>query len=53
MPIETIANFAEIIGAFTILTALGFGAKQIHMHKVQEKNNFAAELTRTFIFSNN
>lgn len=49
MPIETIANFAEIIGAFTILTALGFGAKQIHMHKVQEKNNFAAELTRTFM----
>lgn len=49
MPIETIANFAEIIGAFTILTAMGFGMKQIHMHKVQEKNNFAAELTRTFM----
>ena len=49
MPIETIANFAEIIGAFTILTALGFGMQQIRMHKVQEKNNFAAELTRTFM----
>lgn len=48
-PIEMIANWAEIIGAFTILTALGFGMSQIRMHKVQQQNSFAAELTRTFM----
>ncbi len=47
--VELIANYAEILGAFTIVTALAFGLYQIRMHRAEQANLIATQLTQTFM----
>lgn len=49
--LETIANVAEIIGAFTIITAVVFGSFQIREYRKRRENMVAAELMRSFLSS--
>lgn len=46
--LATLANFAEIVGAGTILSGLVFGWIQIRHYRAEQRNQVAAELTRTF-----
>jgi len=46
--LQTLANLAEVIGAFTILTGLVFGWIQIRHYRAQQRNDVASSLTRTF-----
>ena len=49
MSIEMIANYAEVIGAFTLVTAVIFGVSQIRMQSAQQANLIATQLTQTFM----
>ena len=49
MNIELIANYAEIIGALTIVSAVIFGVCQMRMQSLQQKNSIATQLTQTFM----
>ena len=49
MDIELIANYAEIIGALTIVSAVIFGIVQVRMQYAQQKNIVATQLTQTFM----
>ena len=48
MPLDQVANIAEIIGAGTIITALIFGSFQIREYRKSRENIVAVELMRTF-----
>jgi hypothetical protein len=48
LPLSTIANIAEIIGATTILTGLIFGWIQLRQYRVQQRDAVASSLTQTF-----
>ena len=47
--LETIANYAEILGTFTILSGVIFGLSQIRMHRIMAQNTIAAQLSQTFM----
>lgn len=49
MDVETIANYAEIIGACTILTAVIFGLSQNRLQRALQENRMATQLTQTFM----
>jgi hypothetical protein len=48
LPLSTIANIAEIIGATTIVTGLIFGWIQLRHYRVQQRDAVASSLTQTF-----
>ena len=48
LPLSTIANIAEIIGASTIVTGLIFGWVQIRQYRVQQRNAVVSSLAQTF-----
>jgi len=48
IPLSTWANFAEIIGAGSIVTGLLFGWFQIRHFRVQQRNEVAITLAQTF-----
>ena len=48
MTLQTLANYAEIIGAGSILTGLVFGLMQLRYWRQQQRDNVAANLTQTF-----
>ena len=48
MTLQTLANYAEIIGAGSILTGLVFGLMQLRHWRGQQRDNVAANLTQTF-----
>ena len=47
--LSMLANIAEVIGAFTVVTGVAFGAYQVRLHRIQQHNNIASELTQTFL----
>jgi len=48
IPLSTVANIAEIIGAGTIVTGLIFGWIQLRQYRVQQRDAIASSLTQTF-----
>lgn len=48
LSLTTLANFAEIIGACSILTGLIFGIFQIRQYRVQQRDIVAINLAQTF-----
>jgi hypothetical protein len=48
IPLATLANLAEIIGAFSILTGLVFGFFQIRQYRIQQRHAVAINLAQTF-----
>lgn len=48
LPLSTLANIAEIIGASTIVTGLVFGWFQLHQYRIQQRDSIAQGLTQTF-----
>ncbi|HIG42611.1 MAG: hypothetical protein ABGY96_12800 [bacterium] len=48
LSLSVIANFAEIIGACSILTGLGFGWFQIRHYRAQQRDAVAGGLAQTF-----
>jgi hypothetical protein len=48
MSLSTLANLAEIIGAFSILTGLVFGLFQIRQYRAQQRDAIAINLAQTF-----
>ena len=46
--LESIALWAEIIGAGTILTAVVFGVFQVHQFRIQQRNAVATEIMQSF-----
>jgi hypothetical protein len=48
MPLATLANLAEIIGACSILTGLMFGLFQIRQYRAQQRDSIAMNLAQTF-----
>jgi hypothetical protein len=48
MTLQDIANYAEILGALTVLGGVLFGLFQVSEFRKQRRDAIAAELTRTF-----
>ena len=48
LSLTQLANFAEIIGAGTIVTGLIFGWFQIREHRKQQRNTVASNLAQMF-----
>jgi hypothetical protein len=46
--LSTAANFAEIIGAGSIITGLIFGWFQLRQYRVQQRDSVASDLAQTF-----
>ena len=49
MNIELLANYADIVGACTIVSALVFGIGQLRGQRAQQANIIATQLTQTFM----
>jgi hypothetical protein len=49
MDISTLANYADIVGACTIVTGVLFGLYQIRLNRRQQRNTIASQLTQTFL----
>jgi len=48
LTISVLADFADIIGASTIVTGLAFGWYQIRQYRMQQRDAIAMSLTQTF-----
>lgn len=46
--LQTLANFAEIIGASSIVTGLIFGFVQLRHYRTEQRNSIAQSLAQTF-----
>lgn len=48
IPLEVLANIAQVIGAFAVVTGFVFGWYQIRQFQTQQRNSIAADLSHTF-----
>jgi hypothetical protein len=48
LTLQTVANYADIIGAGSILGGLLFGAMQLRHWRAQQRDNIATNITQTF-----
>ncbi len=48
MDLQTLANFAQILGAAAVVAAIVFGIAQIRQFRLQRRDSAAAELVRSF-----
>ena len=48
LTLQTVANYADIIGAGSILVGLLFGAMQLRHWRAQQRDNIATNITQTF-----
>lgn len=52
LSLQSLAAYAEIIGASTIVTGLVFGAIQLRHYRIQQRNSIAQSLAQTFYDEN-